>query len=125
MIKLNNPLTLNETWESWKVEGVGLYAELDCADADPVTNTFKSINGFYIVTDEDEESRTYFYLSTNWQSFFNEDGDLIRPQFLTSCDILARCPSDAKMYILRVDEENKTVFIKDLNYKGVAPCICD
>lgn len=121
MIITNNTYTIKESHDRWTVEGVGIYAQPDFTYYDNTAQTYRNINGFYITTAEDDSGRYYFYIDTNFQKFLDKDGDLITPRFSVDCDVLGRCPATDDLYIIRVDEEHKTVIIKELNIKGVAP----
>ena len=121
MIVTNNTYTVKDTYDIWTVEGVGIYAQADFAHYDPLEQVYRNINGFYITTAEDDSGRYYFYIDTNFQKFFNRDGDLITPCFSVDCDVLGRCPATDDLYVIRVDEEHKKIIVRELNIKGVAP----
>ena len=119
MIMTNKFYTVEEASDRWQVKGRGLYAQPDFASFDHINREYKNINGFYITTEEDNENRLYFYIDFNFNTYTDTCGDKITPRYYTDTDILARCPSNNGLYLVRVDEDTKTVYIKDLNCKTV------
>lgn len=113
MIKTNKNYPIVESSKTWKVISKGikvLYAQPDFRFYDNEKNEYCNINGFYCTTEEDEESRLYFYLDCDYMSIF-EDGERKSIVLPTDTRLLAYCPSSDKYYQVAIDEENKTLYI--------------
>ena len=97
-------------WTIERLEGVqgiasdAYFALADFAEYDATNKIFKNINGFFVQCKNGSE----FYIDVNALHFI--DGKkCVLPMY---SHIIAFCPLDLSYYIIRVDEDTKTIVFK-------------
>ena len=106
MIKTNKKYDIKQSMEHWSVSGIkALYCEPDFSSYDNTENVHYNINGFYIITENQDDGRLYFYLDLNYLSY----GDFKNILLPVENQVLGFCHSDGKYYRVMVEEEKQNL----------------